>query len=91
MVAFLGPGSIVKLDFSVPRIGDFTMFQSHTPVEALKQRVTFRWFAARHVPRVLVSYVVGNWVSQWRQDVTIWKRKSTGRIPHGPWMTEPEA
>ena len=75
LVTFLGPGSIVKFDFHVPRIGAITMFQSHTPVEALKQRVTFRWFAARRVPRILVSYVVGNWISQWRQDVEIWKRK----------------
>ena len=75
LVTFLGPGSIVKFDFHIPRIGAITMFQSHTPVEALKQRVTFRWFAARRVPRILVSYVVGNWISQWRQDVEIWKRK----------------
>ena len=51
------------------------MFQTHTPVEALKQRVTFRWFASPHVPRLFVSYVIGNWVSQWRQDVKIWKHK----------------
>lgn len=29
------------------------MFQTHTPIEALKQRVTFRWFAARWVPWIL--------------------------------------
>ena len=75
LITFLGPGSIVKFDFSVPRIGDIVMFQSHTPVEPLRQRVTFRWFAARHVPRILVSYVVGNWISQWRRDVAIWRRK----------------
>ena len=51
------------------------MFQTHTPVETLKQRVTFRWFAPRRVPRIFVSYMVGNWISQWRQDVDIWKRK----------------
>ena len=81
LVTFLGPGSIVKFDFHIPRIGAITMFQSHTPVEALKQRVTFRWFAARRVPRILVSYVVGNWISQWRQDVEIWKRKIYRQYP----------
>ncbi len=75
LITFLGPGSIVKFDFHIPKIGEITMFQTHTPVEALKQRVTYRWFAARHAPRPLVSYVVGNWISQWRQDVEIWKRK----------------
>ena len=75
LVTFLGPGSIVKFGLEVPRIGAITIFQTHTPVAALKQRVTFRWFAPRRVPRIVVSYVVGNWVSQWRQDVEIWKRK----------------
>ncbi len=81
LITFLGPGSIVKFDFQIPRIGDITMFQTHTPVEALKQRVTFRWFAARRVPRLFVSYVVGNWISQWRQDVEIWERKIYRRRP----------
>ena len=82
-ITFIGPGSIVKFDFLVPKIGEVTMFQTHTPVEALKQRVTFRWFAARRVPRILVSYVVGNWISQWRQDVEIWKRKIYRHHPPG--------
>lgn len=84
LITFLGPGSIVKFDFSVPRVGDVTMLQTHTPVAALKQRVTFRWFAARRVPRILVSYVVGNWISQWRQDVAIWKRKIYRPPPSRP-------
>ena len=82
-ITFLGPGSIVRFDFDVPRIGRITMFQTHTPVEALKQRVTFRWFAARRVPRIFVSYVVGNWISQWRQDVEIWKEKIYRSHPMG--------
>ena len=59
------------------------MFQTHTPVEALKQRVTFRWFAARRVPRIFASYVIGNWISQWRQDVRIWQGKIYRRHPLG--------
>ena len=50
LTTFKGPGSIVKFDFSVPRAGDVTMFQTHTPVAALRQRGTFRRFAARCVP-----------------------------------------
>ena len=75
LVTFLGPGSIVQFDFHVPGIGKIVMFQTHTPVEALRQRVIFRWFAARRMPRILVSYVIGNWVSQWQQDVGIWQEK----------------
>ncbi|MDE0253292.1 MAG: Rieske 2Fe-2S domain-containing protein [Rhodospirillaceae bacterium] len=81
LITFLGPGSIVKFDFHVPKIGEVTMFQTHTPVEPLKQRITFRWFAPRRVPRIFVSYVIGNWISQWRQDVEIWKRKIYRRRP----------
>ncbi len=81
LITFIGPGSIVMFNFHVPGIGEVVMFQTHTPVEALKQRVTFRWFANRRVPRIFVSYVVGNWVSQWRQDVKIWQGKIYRRRP----------
>ena len=74
-ITFFGPGSIVKFDFEIPGVGEITLFQTHTPVEALRQRVTFRWFAARRTPRLLASLVVGSWVSQWRQDAEIWKDK----------------
>ncbi len=40
------------------------MFQTHAPVEPLKQQVICRWFAARRIPRILVFYVKGNWISQ---------------------------
>ena len=74
-ITFFGPGSIVKFDFQIPGVGEITLFQTHTPIEPLKQRVTFRWFAARRAPRLLVSLVIGSWVSQWRQDAEIWKHK----------------
>ncbi len=83
LITFLGPGSIVKFEFQIPKIGEITMFQTHTPLEALRQRVFFRWFAARKVPRILISYVVGNWISQWRQDVEIWKNKIYRQRPPG--------
>ena len=74
-ITFFGPGTIVKFAFEIPGVGEITLFQTHTPVEALKQRVTFRWFAPRRAPRLLVSLVVGSWVSQFRQDAEIWKHK----------------
>ena len=57
------------------------MFQTHTPVEAMKQQVNFRWFASRGVPGILASYVVGNWISQWKEDLDIWKRKIYRKRP----------
>jgi len=51
------------------------MYQTHTPIAPLELRVRFRWFADRAIPRALVSYVVGNWVAQWRADISIWENK----------------
>ncbi|MXW43942.1 MAG: Rieske 2Fe-2S domain-containing protein [Candidatus Dadabacteria bacterium] len=81
LITFLGPGSVVKFEFDIPRIGKIMMFQTHTPVEAMKQQVNFRWFASRGVPGILASYVVGNWISQWKEDLDIWKRKIYRKRP----------
>lgn len=62
----------------VPGIGELAMFQTHTPVEALKQRVTFRWFAPRRLLRI---FVFGNWISQGRQDAKIRQGKIYRRSP----------
>ncbi len=50
-------------------------YQTHLPVGPLEQQVDFRWFADRRLPRVLVWYVVGNWISQWARDIEIWENK----------------
>lgn len=74
-ITFHGPGGIVQFDFSIPNLGGITMFQTHTPIAPLKQQVHFSWFAEKRISRILASYVVGNWVSQWRRDVQIWENK----------------
>ena len=74
-ITFHGPGGIVQFDFSIPNLGGITMFQTHTPIAPLKQQVHFSWFADKSISRILASYVVGNWVSQWRRDVEIWENK----------------
>lgn len=81
-VRFEGPGSVVRFDFTLDKTGGrVVMFQSHSPVAPLKQRVRFRWFSERRVPKALASFVVGNWISQWRQDIGIWERKIYRRDP----------
>ena len=75
LVTFLGPGGFIKFEFNLPRIGEIIMFQTHTPLEALRQQVNFRWFAPRRVLRILPSFVVRNWIWQYQQDMEIWKRK----------------
>jgi cholesterol 7-dehydrogenase len=75
---FLGPASVVAFRISIPP-GDVVILQTHTPHggpgDPLRLRVRFSWWAEPAVPRLLAWYVVGNWVSQWWQDVAIWERK----------------
>ncbi len=75
VIEFIGPGSVVLFRFSIPDVGEIVMFQTHLPVAPLEQQVDFHWLADVKIPRLLVSYVIGNWVSQWRQDIDIWENK----------------
>lgn len=74
-ITFTGPGSVVNFRFTIPDVGEIEMIQTHLPVGPLEQQVDFHWFADRRVPRLLVSYVVGEWVSQWSRDIEIWENK----------------
>ncbi len=47
------------------------LFETHTPLAHMKLRTEFRYFAEPAVPDILVAYVVGNWYSQWHQDVSV--------------------
>jgi len=77
-----GPGSVVRFEFTLARGGGrVVMYQSHTPVAPLSQHVRFRWFSDPSVPKPVASFIVGNWVSQWRQDHAIWQRKIYRRNP----------
>jgi cholesterol 7-desaturase len=72
---FIGPASIVLFRFEIPSVGRLVMYQTHTPVRPLVQRVRFRWYAEDGIPDLLARYVIGGWISQWREDVTIWRHK----------------
>lgn len=81
-VRFEGPGGIVRFDFRLDANGGrIVMFQSHTPVAPLAQHVRFRWFSDAAVSRLQAAFIVGNWVSQWRQDIRIWERKIFRKQP----------
>lgn len=75
LITFYGPAGVVTFRFKIPDMGEILMFQTHLPRAPLEQKVDFHWFAEKSIPRLLVSYVVGNWVSQWRNDVDIWENK----------------
>lgn len=75
MITFYGPAGVVTFRFKIPDMGEILMFQTHLPTGPLAQKVDFHWFAEPKIPRLLVSYVIGNWVSQWRNDIEIWENK----------------
>lgn len=74
-ITFFGPGGVVWFRFDVPGKGRILLFQTHTPLEPLRQHVRFRWYAERTMSRLLVHWVVGNWISQWWADVDVWENK----------------
>lgn len=74
-ITLFGPGSTVWFRFQLPDLGDILMFQTHLPTAPLNQQVRFHYFADPKIPRPLVWYVVGHWVSQWRADLSIWENK----------------
>jgi cholesterol 7-desaturase len=78
---FVGPAGVVMFRVTIPKMGDILYFQTHLPVQPLEQHVSFHWFATATMPRWLVYYVVGNWVSQWRNDLDIWENKVHLRRP----------
>ena len=78
---FIGPAGVVIFRVTIPGAGDILFFQTHLPVQPLEQRVWFHWYATATMPRWLVYYVVGNWVSQWRNDLDIWENKVHLRKP----------
>jgi len=80
-ITFVGPASVVTFRFTIPDAGEILMFQTHLPLAPLEQQIRFTWFADKTMPRWLVHYVVGNWVSQWRNDIEIWENKIHLRKP----------
>lgn len=74
-ITLFGPGGTVWFRFSLPELGDIILFQTHLPKEPMRQEIRFRWFADPKVPRLLVWWVIGHWISQWKADVEIWENK----------------
>jgi cholesterol 7-desaturase len=81
-VKFIGPASIVYFVFEkVAGVGDIILLQTHLPVGPMQQQTQFRYFADPALPRLLVWYVVGNWISQWKYDIRVWENKVYNRKP----------
>jgi len=79
-ITMLGPCGVTWFTFET-ELGQIILFHTHLPNEILKQQVEFTWYAEPSVPKLLAWYVVGNWVSQWRNDIEIWSNKMFVRKP----------
>lgn len=80
-VTFHGPASLVWFRIRLANRGDIQLCQTHLPVAPLEQQVNYRWFADPQLPRWLVWYIVGSWISQWIQDIHIWENKKYVSAP----------
>jgi cholesterol 7-dehydrogenase len=75
IITFIGPAGIVYFRFSLPQMGDIILFHTHSPIGPTTQRVEFRYYSDPSVPKWMAWYVIGNWISQWKQDIIIWENK----------------
>ncbi len=80
-ITFLGPGGLTVFRIGIPKLGEVLLFHTHLPLAPMEQTVQFRWYADRRMPRAIVSYVVGSWIAQWRNDLSIWENKCFKRKP----------
>ena len=74
-VSYIGPGSLLCFRLDLAGWGEIALYQTLLPVSPLEQQVDLRWFADRRLPRLLVWYIIGNWISQFVQDIEIWENK----------------
>jgi cholesterol 7-dehydrogenase len=68
-IFFDGPGSITIFKFTIEGLGEagkpcIVLFHTHLPLKPLLQQVEFRWYHHHKVPKLIVNYVIGNWVNQ---------------------------
>jgi cholesterol 7-desaturase len=81
IIHFVGPGGVVYFTFDTP-IGSLILFQTNTPVaDGMSMEVGFRWYADATMPRLLVWYIVGNWIAQYQNDIMVWENKKFAKNP----------
>jgi cholesterol 7-desaturase len=74
VITFVGPGGVVFFSFDTP-LGRILLLQTHTPETPMRLRTSFTWYASASMPRMLVWYIVGNWIAQWQNDIFVWENK----------------
>jgi len=77
-ITFCGPAGVCIFKFVIPAYdptAQIILFHTHLPEDKMNLRTRFHWYASNKLPRLLVWYVVGNWISQWTNDIAIWENK----------------
>ncbi|KAG2393287.1 hypothetical protein C9374_006818 [Naegleria lovaniensis] len=79
-ITFFGPGGITLFQFD-GSFGRIYLFHTHTPTSITSLDVGFVCFAENKIPRMLVWYIVGNWIAQWQNDILVWENKMYMKKP----------
>lgn len=79
-ITFYGPGGLTLFQFD-GNFGRIYLFHTHTPTGVTSLDVGFVAFAENKIPRMLVWYIVGNWVAQWQNDILVWENKMYMKKP----------
>eukprot|EP00743_Colponemidia_sp_Colp-15_P001865 GILK01002033.1.p1 GENE.GILK01002033.1~~GILK01002033.1.p1 ORF type:complete len:705 (+),score=94.32 GILK01002033.1:72-2186(+) len=74
-VTFIGCGGIVYFHFQT-QIGDIYLVENFSPKEPMLLRNEKTYWADKSVPRVLVKYIVNNYISAFQDDMSIWNHKT---------------
>ena len=80
-VRFIGPGALLVFELALPSLGRVVLIHTHTPVEPMLQQVRYRWYADPSLPRPLVAWLAGAWISQVQSDYVIWANKIYAKRP----------
>jgi cholesterol 7-dehydrogenase len=74
-ITMIGPAALAVFEFDVPKVGRAIVVMAHTPIDSLCMNVEFYAYAEKSVSRVMAWYLLGNWIAQWKNDISIWENK----------------
>lgn len=73
-ITFYGPAGITLFRFE-GEFGVIYLFHTHTPTSITSLDVGFVAFSEKKISSLLTWYIIGNWVSQWQNDILVWENK----------------
>lgn len=76
-IVFVGPAGVVYFKFVLESMPEYPIYliQTHLPKGPMQLQTQFRWYRHPAMSKILCSYVVNNWISQWKNDIAVWENK----------------